>query len=231
VKSYGKTGVTLLLLASVLLLLTTVGCASQMRGAPVEPGEIAIDLAFSGPIAQMNGVYPIPYPTIGVRYGVLERLQVGISYVPVLHVIRPLVGFQILEGGSEGDPLIPSIYLAIEAGFRTNFTHTIFYPRLDLAAMWNLEPISPYVEFGVFSDSESLTNGEFPLMSVTIGANWQILPWLDMNAGLLYWGMNKDYGYSTTSGDASGTPWVLTPGGMGAIGLTFGFGIIFEDKK
>ena len=229
-KSYGKTGVALLLLASVLLLLTTVGCASLMRGAPLEPGEMGIDIALSGPIAQMNGIYPIPFPSVGIRYGVSERLQVGVSYVPVLHVIRPLVILELLDGDFEHNGLIPSIHLAVEAGVRTDFSHAIFYPRLDLAAMWHLDPVSPYVEIGLFSDSESLANGKLPLLSVTLGANWRILPWLDMNAGLLYWGMNKDYGYSTTSGDATGTPWVLTPGGMGAIGITLGFGIIIEDK-
>ena len=229
-KLHGKTGAALILPLLIILILTVTGCASQMRGARLQPGELGIDLAFSGPIAQMDGVFPVPFPSVGVKYGVSEWLQVGVSYVPVLHVIRPLVIFQLIEGDFQNNPLIPSVNLAVEAGFRTDFSHTIFYPRIDLAAMWHLDPVSPYVELGLFSDSESLADGDFPLVSVAMGANWRILPWLDMNAGLLYWGINKDYGYSTTSGDATGTPWVLTPGGMGAIGTTIGFGIILEDK-
>jgi len=230
VKLHGKTGSTLPLLVLILLVLTTMGCASQIRGTRLEPGELGIDLALSGPIAQMNGVYPVPFPSLGVKYGVSDRIQLGISYVPVLHVIRPVVIFQLLEGDFENYPMIPSIDAAFEIGFRTDFTNFIFYPRSELAAIWHLEPVSPYIELGLFSDSESLADGDVPLISITMGANWQILPWLDMNAGLMYWGINKDYGYSTTSGDAAGTPWVFTPAGMGAVGLTIGFGIIIEDR-
>lgn len=231
VKIHDKKGAVLLFFALILLILTTAGCASQMRGARLEQGELAIDLALSGPVAQMSGVYPIPFPSVGVRYGISERIQVGASYVPVLHVVRPVVILRLFEGDFAENPVIPTINLAVETGIRTDFSHFILYPRLDLAAIWHLEPVSPYLELGLFADSESLAAGNHPLVSVTMGANWRILPWVDMNAGLLYWGINKDYGYSTTSGDAAGTPWVLTPGGAGAIGVNLGFGIILGNKE
>ena len=229
-KLHGKTELALLFLVLILLVLTTVGCVSQMRGTRLEPKEIGLDLSLSGPIAQMDGVYPIPFPSLGVKYGLSDRVQLGVSYIPVLHVIRPVVILQLLEGNLAYSRLIPSVDLAIEVGVRTDFSDFIFYPRLDLATIWHLEPVSPYIEVGFFSDSQSLMDGKSPLISINIGANWQILPWLDMNAGLMYWGINKDYGYATTSGDASGTPWVLTPNGMGAVGITLGFGLTFEDK-
>ncbi len=229
-KLHSKTGLALPLLVLILLILTTVGCASQIRGARLEPGELGIDLSLSGPIAQMDGTYPIPFPSLGIKYGISQRVQFGVSYIPVLHVIRPVVIFQLLEDNITYSRFIPSVDFAIEMGMRTDFSNFIFYPRLDLATIWHLEPVSPYIELGLFSDSKSLADGNSPLISIILGANWQILPWLDMNAGLMYWGINKDYGYSTSSGDAAGTPWVLTPNGRGAAGITLGFGIIFGDK-
>ena len=230
-KLHRKTRQIPLLVVSSLLFLVTVGCASQMRGAELERGEWGIDLSLSGPVALADGVYPVPFPSVGVKHGLSERVQIGLSYVPILHVVRPVVTFELVEGAVDDNPAIPSVYIAAEAGIRTDFSSAILYPRFDVAAVWHLEPVSPYVELGLSADSESLAEGLAPLFSVTMGANWRILRWLDMNFGVLWWGINRDYGYSTTSGDAAGMPWVLTPGGMGAIGINLGFGVILEAAE
>ena len=207
---------------ALVLAVFGTGCAHMATLRPAPKGELEVDLSVGGPMLKLfNAPIPAPLSAVGVRYGVHDRVDVQAHYHPTASVL----GVLGLDVGSsvwavKGEKGIPDVTATARLFGFTDFKAFRPYLQLGGVASWRLwNRVAPYlgvdglVQFGaapLFAVAAGL-QGIFGRFTAQLEAKW--------------FGVGIDTRYMVVD-------WI-SPGGIGAIGVQFGFGYRFggPDEK
>jgi hypothetical protein len=226
VKIYGVCGITMKKLSfGVILTLTLIfaGCAAHTSLEPLGRGNMNANLSLGGPIvAAFNTHIPIPYATVGMSYGLNEKmnidgslhltslpyrifgLELGASYFPVLNEgLIPTVGIhpEVLT--------FISLKPDVESRMRV-------YPSLSASAAWHLGSDLIYTGFDYtfpLTSSDYDTDAPKFVLSPFFGYRTDLGKSLRLTAELKWQGVN-------VRSDQLAADYIK-PGGHGAVGILF----------
>jgi hypothetical protein len=181
----------LVFIAALSCLALACGHGSKIR--PTPRSEVAVEAALGGPLFKNAGpTIPLPLTTVGVSYGVADRLDVSAH----LHPTVALFGVAGLDVGSsylavEQDGAVPAVTVAGRLYGFTDFK-TGFSPYLEAGATGSYRIANRFSPF--LNVSALVQTNAVPLFALGVGSDVRIgqsavqaeLRWYSPNRGTYF---------------------------------------------
>jgi hypothetical protein len=129
--------------------VVAAGCGHAAKLRPTAPGQVSVEAALGGPMAEVEGLtVPLPLTTLGASVGLNERFDLGLH----AHGTSLAFGVAGLDVGStwlalDGQGAIPTVALnaKLYAFLEVRRFVPAGYLELGGTASWKLGPVSPYL--------------------------------------------------------------------------------------
>lgn len=175
------------ILLTLLFLLIIESCATSSGKRIIHKNEVEAELSIGGAFFYYTSL-PLPLPNLGlgIRYGVHEKINLGIRAFPLLLTFNtfqttPYTVFSILENSNS---IIPSLNAYGEINFVIYLgkPELIFFPLAGLCSIWKLSSLNIYLPIEVSLDIYSQRR---PVkFNIGIGSEFRIIENLNVSLEL-----------------------------------------------